>query len=126
MPAIRHPNDSPLNVTKYMDLEPRPMSAPANLERSSINDSDSDNVNEKNEKKKMGLNKSGNLEKSLSQSNSPISKKAKGVSKTTKRKNNKSKSFDNKKKGAITKHNKDIENDDFADENNLKSESIKN
>jgi len=125
MPAIRHPNDSPLNVTKYMDLEPRPMSAPANLERSSINESDSDNVNETNEKKKIGLKKS-NLEKSLSQSNSPISKKTKGVSKANKRKNNKSKSLDNKKKGAVTKHSKDIENDDFVDENNLKSESIKN
>jgi len=126
MPAMRHPNDSPLNVTKYMDLEPRPMSAPANLERSSINDSDTENVNE-GEKGKKGLGKSTNLEKSLSQNNSPILKNVKGSAKSKRK--NKSKSFDNKKKNSVGKR-KEIEKDELENDNDIlektNSESIKN
>jgi len=115
-PSKRHPNDSPLNVTKYMDLEPRPMSAPANLERSSINDSDIENANDIDEKGKKGLGKSANMEKSLSQSNSPILKNTKDSLKPKKK--NKSKSLDNKKKNTVGKH-KEAENDDLTNGNEV-------
>ncbi|ORX82696.1 hypothetical protein BCR32DRAFT_243969 [Anaeromyces robustus] len=114
METIRHPDDNPVNVTTYMDLEPRPMSAPANLERSSINDSDSE-TNELDEKFKESLVKSLNLEKSHSQNNSPVLKKSKNTSKSNKKKG-KSKGFDNKKKNSISKR-KDMEKGDNINEN---------
>ncbi|ORX55223.1 hypothetical protein BCR36DRAFT_182336, partial [Piromyces finnis] len=122
--TIKHPNDNPINITKYMDLEPRPMSAPANLERSCINDSDSENANEANEKGKKGLGKFSNLEKSLSQSNSPTFKNSKNSIKS--RRKSKAKFLDNNKMG---KH-EEIEKDDLTNDNNnfekTNNESIKN
>eukprot|EP00833_Pecoramyces_ruminatium_P015735 jgi/Orpsp1_1/1189767/evm.model.d7180000074317.1 len=129
MSEMKYQNENSATVTKYMDLEPRPMSAPANLERSSINESDSENSVEFDEKIKINLSKkAAGIEKSLSQSNSPILKNSKGNGKGNKKKN-KSKLMDNKKKNSIKRNNKDIEKD-LANENDIfdktTGESIKN
>lgn len=56
------------NITKYMDLEPRPMSAPANLERSSMSDTDNDEM-DSDSKEKTSETNSLISKKSLSQTN---------------------------------------------------------
>ena len=121
MPEVRYLNDDS-TITKYMDLEPRPMSAPANLERSSINESDSESSLEYDENITINLKKNFvNIEKSFSQSNSPILKNnmENGIADKTK---NKSKLMNNKK-GSI-QHDNDIEKDSLSDDNDIFDRTI--
>jgi len=121
MPEVRYLNDDS-TITKYMDLEPRPMSAPANLERSSINESDSESSLEYDENITINLKKNFvNIEKSFSQSNSPILKNnmENGIADKTK---NKSKLMNNKK-GSI-QHDNDIEKDSLSNENDIFDRTI--
>ncbi|KAG4097112.1 hypothetical protein H8356DRAFT_1677917 [Neocallimastix lanati (nom. inval.)] len=129
MSEVRYTNENSATVTKYMDLEPRPMSAPANLECSSIHESDSENSVEFDEDVKSNLKKnSGNIEKSLSQSNSPLLKNNKKGNGKGSKKRSKSKLINNKK--GLMKRNKDIEKDSLVNENDVfdrtTGESIKN